>query len=316
MEMQLHSSTAQVSTFPKGATNSGLANTGLANAGLASKRGHSIAKTENLALLKLGSLLHSQLSSNWVLDQFYRESSRPLGYTGLIYQYPGEKTGISHGVLGGHSCSYDLVLNGDFLGTLDLYKAHPYSERELVRVEHYLHVLLYPLRNALLYQKASKRAFLDHLTGARNRAAFDADLMAEIELAHRHQHPLSIIVMDIDHFKKINDSQGHSFGDQVLKSVSLAAQEVIRGGDQFYRYGGEEFVIIAPHSALDGTRLLAERLRCRIFDENHCGITGLTLSSSFGVAQLRDGESADELFQRADLALYAAKHSGRNQVMA
>lgn len=301
MDMHLTSNNAQIAQFPKG---------------LPLQRGNPLARTDDLPLLKLGNLLHSQLSSQWVIDQFYRESQKALGYNGLIYQYPRDKNGFSHGVLGGHSCSYDLVLNTDYLGTLDLYKAQPFAERELLLIEQYLHVLLHPLRNALLYQKAERRAFRDHLTGARNRAAFDADLASEIDLAQRHGHPLSLIVMDIDHFKKINDSQGHSFGDQVLKCISEAAEEVIRGGDQLYRYGGEEFVIIAPHSALDGTRLLAERLRSRIYDPDHCGINGLTLSASFGVAQLREGERAEELFARADQSLYAAKYNGRNQVMA
>ncbi|MEO5342148.1 MAG: GGDEF domain-containing protein [Gammaproteobacteria bacterium SHHR-1] len=301
MDMQLNTNNAQVARFPKG---------------LPPRRSQPVPKHETLALLRLGNLLHTNLSSPWVIEQFYRESHKPVGYTGLIYQYPGENTGFSHGVLGGHNCSYDLVLNGDYLGSLDLYKAQGFSDNDLVQVEHYLHVLLHPLRNALLFQKAQDRAFRDHLTGARNRAAFDSDLIVEIELAHRHNHPLSVIVMDIDHFKKINDSQGHNFGDEVLKYISQAAQEVIRGGDQLYRYGGEEFVVIAPHSALDGTRLLAERLRLRIYEQNYGGIQGLTLSSSFGVAQLRDNESASELFVRADQALYAAKHNGRNQVVA
>ncbi len=301
MDMQLNTNNAQVAKFPKG---------------LPPRRTQSIPKHESLSLLKLGNLLHSNLSSHWVIDQFYRESHKILAYNGLIYQYPGDKKGFSHGVLGGNSCSYDLVLNGDYLGTLDLYKAQSFSDGDLIHIEHYLHALLHPLRNALLFQKAERRAFRDHLTGARNRASFDSDLTSEIDLAHRHGHALSLIVMDIDHFKKVNDNQGHSFGDDVLKYVSLAAQEVIRGGDQFYRYGGEEFVVIAPHSALDGTRLLAERLRARIYDPDHCGIKGLTLSASFGVAQLRDGENAEELFIRADQALYAAKHNGRNQVTA
>jgi diguanylate cyclase (GGDEF)-like protein len=279
-----------------------------------SQRSRAIPKSEALALANLGNLLHSQLSSSWVIDQFYRESHQVLGYTGLIYQYPGESTGLSHGVLGGNNCCYDLVLNGEHLGTLDFYCTQGFNESQLINLERYLRVLLYPLRNALLFYNAQQRAFRDALTGARNRASFDADLITEIELAHRHGHPLSLIVMDIDHFKQVNDSQGHAFGDEVLKTISDIAHGVIRTSDQFYRYGGEEFVIIAAHSALDGTRLLAERLRASIYDKNHRGVSGLTLSSSFGVAQLRADETGTELFERADKALYQAKRSGRNQV--
>lgn len=300
MNTQLTGNLAPVAHFPKG---------------LPQQHDRSVPKTEAFELLELGNHLHSQLVSSWIIEQFYRKSSRKLGYNGLIFQYPGEKTGHSHGILGGNSCSYELVLNNEHLGTLDLYNNKPFKDRQLAEVEHYLHVLLHPLRNALLYHTAKQQAHQDRLTGAKNRAAFDSDLATEIELAHRHGHPLSVIVMDIDHFKKVNDSQGHSFGDEVLKTVSSIAKDVIRSSDQFYRYGGEEFVIIAAHSALDGTRLLAERLREGIYDEDHGGAKGLTLSSSFGVAQLREGETATDLFKRADQALYSAKRNGRNQVV-
>jgi diguanylate cyclase (GGDEF)-like protein len=275
-----------------------------------------ISRLETFSLMKLSNHLHSQLSSSWVIEQFYRESQRKLAYGGLIFQYPGEKNGLSFGILGGHNCSYDLVLNEEHLGTLDIYSSLPLGDSQLTRIERYLRVLLSPLRNALLYYSARQQAFSDQLTGAKNRAAFDADLNTEMESAQRHDYPLSLVVLDIDHFKQVNDNHGHGFGDEVLKTVSARTQEAMRGSDHFYRYGGEEFVIIAPHSGLDGTRLLAERIRIAIYDENHRGVSGLRLSASFGVAQLRAGESASALFERADQALYTAKHNGRNQVVA
>ena len=268
------------------------------------------------SILTLANHLHSQLSAEWVIEQFYRESQGKLGFTGLIYQYPDEKTGFSHGVMGGHNCSYELTINQQLLGNMDFYSGQQLKESQLAEIERYLWALIHPLRNALQYREAQMSAYRDRLTGAKNRAAFDSDLATEIELAQRHGHPLSLIVMDIDHFKKINDSQGHSFGDQVLRSVSKIAHETIRTSDQFYRYGGEEFVVLAAHGALDGTRLLADRIRSNICQEAYQGIAGLNLSASFGVAQLRDGEGGAELFQRADQALYSAKRNGRNQVVA
>lgn len=277
---------------------------------------HAQPEGQNPALLLFANRLHSLLSADLIIEHFYRETQQPIGYSGLIYQFPEDSSGHSHGILGGHSTSYQLTFNQENLGRLDFYSAQPLENRDLVQIEAYLQALISPLRNALLYRKALRQAWHDGLTGVKNRAAFDADLQTAIELAQRHGHALSLIVMDLDHFKKANDSQGHSFGDKVLCRASAIAQSCTRGSDHLYRYGGEEFVIIASHSDLEGARQLAERIRQTLYQKNHAGVPGFTLSASFGVAQLTQGEKAEQLFARADQALYEAKASGRNQVKA
>lgn len=268
------------------------------------------------ALLLFGNQLHSLLNSDLIIEHFYRKTQSDIGYSGLIYQYPNETTGHPHGILGGHSTSYRLTLNQEDLGQMDFYSAQPLDTEALVAIESHLEALISPLRNALLYRKALRQAWHDGLTGVKNRAAFDADLQSEIELAQRHGYALSLIVMDLDHFKGINDSQGHSFGDKVLCRASAIAQSCTRSSDRLYRYGGEEFVIIASHSDLEGARQLAERIRQGLYQKNHAGVPGVTLSASFGVAQLTADEGPEQLFARADQALYAAKSAGRNQVQA
>jgi diguanylate cyclase (GGDEF)-like protein len=266
------------------------------------------------ALLTFGNKLHSLLDASLIIEHFYRETQQLIGYSGLIYQFPEDSSGHSHGILGGHSTSYQLTFNQDDLGRLDFYSAQVLDTPALVQIESHLQALVSPLRNALLYRKALRQAWHDGLTGVKNRAAFDADLQIAIELAQRHGYALSLIVMDLDHFKKANDSQGHSFGDKVLCRASAIAQSCTRSSDSLYRYGGEEFVIIASHSDLEGARQLAERIRQTLYQKNHAGVPGFTLSASFGVAELAQGETAEQLFGRADRALYTAKASGRNQV--
>lgn len=280
----------------------------------ASESASNEARSDGHALLQFGNQLHALLTAEPIIEHFYRETQKGIDYSGLIYQFPGETTGQPHGILGGNSTKYRLTFNQEDLGEMDFYSARVLDTPELIQIEGYLRALITPLRNALLYRKALRQAWHDGLTGVKNRAAFDADIQDEIELAQRHGHGLSLIVMDLDHFKQINDTQGHGFGDKTLCRASAIAQSCTRSTDRLYRYGGEEFVIIATHSCLDGSRLLAERIRQSLYQKNHAGIPGLTLSASFGVAQLAAGEGAEQLFARADRALYAAKGAGRNQV--
>ncbi len=266
-------------------------------------------------ILNLSHQLHSQLAMDWIIEYFYRATFESLDYNGLIYQLPDDQHGFSHGILSGHSCTYALTLNQQNLGEMVFYNHLAFDESQMMKIERHLQALINPLRNALLYRDALQQALRDRLTGVRNRAAFDADLARDITLAHRHEQPLSLIVLDIDHFKGINDNHGHAEGDRILKEVAQTTSDSVRTSDQIYRYGGEEFTIIVPQNTLDGARRLAERIRANIYQAQHPEL-GDSISVSLGVAQLRPGEDGHHLFQRADRALYAAKRNGRNQVMA
>ncbi len=132
--------------------------------------------------------------------------------------------------------------------------------------------------------------------------------------------PLSILMIDIDHFKQFNDSYGHQIGDQVLRLVAKVLQESVREGDLAARYGGEELIAVLPEATLDGCADIAERIRRRISDARLTRrATGEEISSitvSIGVAQFRLAESAEILIERCDRALYQAKRSGRNRAVS
>lgn len=156
------------------------------------------------------------------------------------------------------------------------------------------------------------RAATDPLTGLFNRRKFDRELAAEILRAQRYKTPLSLVLFDIDHFKKINDTHGHQIGDQVLIELSRFVTANIRNSDVLARWGGEEFVILCPGCNGPMACQLAENLRGSI---RTLIIDGAgTMTCSFGVAQFEEGDTPDSLIARADDALYRAKMNGRNMV--
>ncbi|MDX5332855.1 MAG: diguanylate cyclase [Gammaproteobacteria bacterium] len=165
-------------------------------------------------------------------------------------------------------------------------------------------------------EQAENLARTDELTGINNRRAFYDYGMRALEIAHRHRHPVSLLMMDLDHFKEINDSFGHAAGDALLVAVSEIVREAVRGTDILGRLGGEEFGIVLPHTELGAARDLAEKLRATIarLELRHEG-EFLSVTASIGVAECRYDDNLDTLISRADGALYAAKREGRNRVV-
>ena len=168
-------------------------------------------------------------------------------------------------------------------------------------------------QQGLLITHATK----DTLTGLNNRRKiFESIKQLEAE-RKRYNHFYSIMLCDLDQFKRINDNYGHDFGDEVLKHVSQIFTEQARESDTVSRWGGEEFLIILPNTDLSGARLLASRM-CEIINQSPLHINGETIeiSITIGVATLNDIESFDNIFKRADAALYRGKNSGRNQAVS
>ncbi|MEN6407270.1 MAG: GGDEF domain-containing protein [Thermoguttaceae bacterium] len=147
----------------------------------------------------------------------------------------------------------------------------------------------------------------DPLTGVNNRRGLDDALNSQFALKTRYNATFAVAMFDIDHFKQVNDQQGHLHGDHVLQELAQLFDDSIRETDIVARYGGEEFVIVMPHTDLAGARIFAERLRARVQQQ-------LTITVSGGVASVRDGDTQETLIARADAALYSAKTDGRNRV--
>ncbi len=156
------------------------------------------------------------------------------------------------------------------------------------------------------------RVSTDTLTGLWNRAHFDHIIEKELDRSLRHKQPLSLILFDVDHFKRVNDQFGHQAGDQVLRDIALLGNATIRSSDALFRWGGEEFAVLAPSTGHRGAARLAESVRGSIAGHQFSAVGWLTVS--LGVAEHLSSENADNWFRRADDMLYAAKRSGRNVV--
>jgi len=153
----------------------------------------------------------------------------------------------------------------------------------------------------------------DALTGLGNRRNLDKFISQQIKECNRYNKSLSVVLFDIDHFKRINDNLGHNTGDQILATLANLVSNNVRSTDMLGRWGGEEFMLICPHTEIAGATRLAELLRRAI--ATHDFSIQLAIHCSFGVAQLKPEETATELFHRTDLALYQAKQAGRNLVV-
>lgn len=154
----------------------------------------------------------------------------------------------------------------------------------------------------------------DQLTQIFNRVKFHDSLTREIHRAKRYDTELTLIMFDIDHFKRINDTYGHDIGDDVLVNLSELVKTCIRETDIFARWGGEEFMLLLPHTTMLNASKLAERIRA-IIEKNNFPTVG-TITSSFGVTQYVNTDTAETFTKRVDRALYKAKETGRNRVIA
>lgn len=273
------------------------------------------SKAVNLHHYDISSALQTTLEFSELVKIFSDKIRNLVPHNGFVYQNNEFGLEISQGIVTKHSCTYALKVENTPLGSLKLMRRQKFAEKELKLLESLLCSLIYPLKNATLFNQALKMAYTDPLTQTNNRAAFNDTLKREIKLAQRNSSHLSLIFFDIDHFKAINDDYGHDCGDLALSSAANCIKDAVRGSDIVFRYGGEEFVILLSDTDLEGAKLMAERIRLSI--EKHTiayGMKTLNLTASLGVSSLRGNDNSNSLVKRADSAMYKAKQNGRNQV--
>lgn len=170
------------------------------------------------------------------------------------------------------------------------------------------------LRNAQLFEETERRARTDFLTGLPNHRTFQATLISELSRAQRHNHPLTLLMIDLDYMKAVNDKYGHPCGDMVLRRVAETIRAACRDADFAARYGGEEFMVILPETPLEGGVQAAERIREQIAAVEFLEIGRVTASVGVANYPANAGERED-LIRIADQALYVAKHRGRDRVV-
>lgn len=259
--------------------------------------------------------LQTSLEVERVLGAFFREVQRLVPLDALHYRHEASDLRLEFGHRGHHSVSYGLSHEGEHLGELVFRRNQRLTEEELGQLESLLSTLLYPMRNALLYRAATRSAPRDPLTETGNRIAMDQTLQREIDMARRHLSPLSVLMLDIDHFKTINDTHGHAAGDNVLRTIAAAIKSQLRNVDMVFRFGGEEFLILLSNTGRDAARMVGERLRQAAQAQDYWAEGArIELTVSLGCSTLLAAESAESLLRRADSALYVAKREGRNRL--
>lgn len=181
----------------------------------------------------------------------------------------------------------------------------------------YLFIAVHDMTETVNFeQKLMALNMIDALTGVNNRRSFETHLREEIDRHIRYDHPLSLIMLDVDHFKQVNDTYGHQCGDYVLQVIATLISSTTRGGDILARYGGEEFCCLLPETTLSAATILAERFRKTIADhlfeyQGRC----IRVTISLGVSAMSpEAATSDRLLKKADDGLYTAKNRGRNQI--
>lgn len=197
---------------------------------------------------------------------------------------------------------------------LILKKGHELASDEIDLINHSFEILAECLRRGLEYEDLFERASNDSLTGLSNRRVFEERIGGMIDSAKRHNHPLSMISMDLDRFKEINDNLGHLAGDKVLKSVALVLKEGVRSTDLLIRMGGDEFLLILDNTDVDSARILAERLCVAVDQLDIWANDTIKLGISIGLSQLKQDEALEPWLERTDDILYHAKAEGRSRV--
>ncbi len=197
---------------------------------------------------------------------------------------------------------------------LILKEGYELSVEELDLVNHSLEILAECLRRGLEYEDLFERASSDSLTGLSNRRVFEDRIIGMMDSAHRYNNPLSMVSMDLDRFKEINDNLGHQKGDEVLKAVAAVLKRAVRSTDLLVRMGGDEFLLVLDNTDLQHGRILAERLCAAVNELNIWADDQTKLGVSIGMSELRKGESLKQWVERTDDILYHAKAGGRSRV--
>ncbi len=267
------------------------------------------------AIQNLSMELQQTLVIEQLLDIFCEQVIHIVPCNSVHYEHQEKQLQWETGTSQVHSCVYQLNLEGVSFGNIRCTREYPFSANDLQIIEWLVAILIYPIRNAMLYNEALSISRHDALTGVDNRMSYDEAITREIAKARRHETELSLLIVDIDLFKNFNDKYGHITGDKVLKAVANQLKNTLRTSDLLYRYGGEEFAVILSDTHSGTAFEVAERLRFAVSEldlENIDETVNITIS--IGTSTYQKGDTSLSLFKKADDALYRAKSNGRNKV--
>ena len=266
---------------------------------------------------RLISALQTTINLDELLPIFSTELSNTVVHSGVTFEHCDMGVNIQHGQRTNHTCEYTMAIGDTSLGKMTFMRRQRFNEDELKLIENHLSALLYPLKNTLLYFQAIQSAHTDPLTNVLNRSTLQSVFQKEAALRKRQHADLTLLMLDIDFFKKVNDTYGHAMGDKALIALTQCIKETARESDHIFRLGGEEFAILLSSTDLEGANLLAERLRKAVQNiDVQQAEQSLNFTVSIGLTHHQAGDTLETIMQRADKALYEAKETGRNKVVS
>ena len=249
--------------------------------------------------------LQTTLDLGKLLDIIAMEAARYISFSGLYFR----SQTVSKTLRGSRKAKierqFELKLNDEFIGTLSYGVNSPINSihsKELNRIHQ---IILYPLKNALQYHQAIQLAMHDGLTGLGNRRYFDEQLKRAMHNANRHHTQIGLVLGDLNKFKAINDTYGHSIGDQVLQQFANILRSCIRDSDSVFRFGGDEFTIIVEHASEDALDVIQSRINIAL--KNNVLLAKYQVGCSLGTTFMNRADNEQSLFERADKALYRQK---------
>ncbi|WP_019023280.1 MULTISPECIES: GGDEF domain-containing protein [unclassified Thioalkalivibrio] len=270
--------------------------------------------------------LTATLEFDAVLQRLQEQLHTLLQHSGWIFYTDGDDQSWSGGEDDRHRIEYGLSYNGATMGSLILMRGRRFSDAEQQQIEALLGLAAPALHNAHRFRRLMSNLESDELTGLGNRRAFEIQGAKWLADCRRQDRPLSVLAIDLDHFKRINDDYGHAVGDELLRRVADTLRTATRQSDLLVRMGGEEFLAVLPGADLACAMECAERIRTAIAsiratatadDASALQSEGMVkVTASIGVASVGRSTTLQALYQKADEALYAAKQSGRNRVLA
>lgn len=263
--------------------------------------------TDKLALLE--KLICTQ-ELQPLLSIFSLELTKMLPISGLIYHNGKQQIHLKYSGHSQHSLESVLAHDNTPLGTFTYQSVQPLSERQRQFIADMEQQLLQPLCNVLQFETNKKMALKDYLTDLGNRSYFEETYQRMLATANRENRPFSLVVIDLDHFKRVNDTLGHATGDQVLVTFANLLKNSLRTNDYSFRFGGDEFVLLLGNDKQQRPELVAERIQKAV--KNSQQLKDYGISCSLGFTGWEPQDTAETLFERADKALYKAKANGRN----
>jgi diguanylate cyclase (GGDEF)-like protein len=203
-----------------------------------------------------------------------------------------------------------IRINDRLMGRISYFSEKPITDILMSSLTSSQKKLIYPLRNALAFWQLQQMALKDPLTGIGNRAMYDDAIEYKVQHASRFKETFVLMLLDLDNFKTVNDTHGHLMGDDILSAFVTLVKDCLRGTDQIFRFGGDEFTILLEKEGLNGAHIVAARIHHAISKSNT--FNQYKVSTSIGCACFNENDTPNDLFARADKALYAAKDAGKN----